>query len=169
MDRNGAVAAQGHRQDVLVHELLRHPFFNRRPPKSTGREEFGERYVQHVRAVAARHDLSLEDTLASACAAIARTIDQAGSWAVDEVIVGGGGVRNRGLMGALKWEFWQRRVLSMDQAGVNGKALEAMAFAVLAYETVRGVPANLPSVTGARSPVVLGTVTPGRAPFSFRK
>ena len=169
IDRNGALAARGREQVVLVDKLLRHPFFARRPPKSTGREEFGERYIRHVRRFAARH--SLEDLLASACAGIARTIRQSGQWiplAVDEVIAGGGGVRNRGLLGALKREFGPGRVTSMDQAGVNGKALEAMAFAVLAHETVRGVPANLPWVTGAKSPVVLGTVTPGRVPLAFK-
>ncbi len=167
MDRNGALASRGHQHGVLVNALLRHPFFARRPPKSTGREEFDEAYLRRVRQVAARHDLSLEDTLASACAGIARTIRRSGQWAVDEVLIGGGGVRNRGLLRALKREFDPVPVLSMERAGVNSRALEAMAFAVLAYETVRGVPANLPWVTGATSPVVLGTVTPGRKPFAL--
>ena len=167
IDRNGALASRGRPQDVLVTELLRHPFFARRPPKSTGREEFGEGYIRRVRKVAARHHLSLEDTLASACAAIARTIRESGPWAADEVIAGGGGVRNRGLLGALKQAFGPGRVTSMDEAGVKSQALEAMAFAVLAHETIRGVPANLPRVTGAKSPVVLGTVTPGRIPIVF--
>ena len=169
IDRNGAMAARGRERDAFVDELLRHPFFARRPPKSTGREAFGERYVRRVRRVATRHGLSLEDTLTSACAGIARTIRESGPWAVDEVIAGGGGVRNRGLLAALKREFGPGRVTSMDRAGVKSKALEAMAFAVLAHETVRGVPANLPWVTGAKSPVVLGTVTPGRNPFVFKK
>lgn len=169
IDRNGALAARGREQDVLVNELLRHPFLARRPPKSTGREEFGERYIRRIRQFAARRDLSLEDTLASACAGIARTIRESGPWAVDEVLAGGGGARNRGLLGALKREFGPGRVMSMDQAGVKSKALEAMAFAVLAHETVRGVPANLPWVTGAKSPVVLGTMTPGRNRFAFNK
>lgn len=168
IDRNGAAASRGCPQDVLVTELLRHPFFARRPPKSTGREEFGEGYIQHVRRVAARHRLSLEDTLASACAGIAQTIRRAGPWAVDEVIAGGGGVRNRELLVALKREFGPGHVMSMERSGVKSQALEAMAFAVLAYETIRGVPANLPWVTGAKSPVVLGTVTPGREPFVLK-
>ena len=168
IDRNGTLASRGCGQDVLVNALLRHPFFARRPPKSTGREEFGERYIQHVRRVAARHHLSLEDTLASACAGIARMIHRAGPWAVDEVIAGGGGVRNRELLAALEREFGPGHVMSMDQAGVNGQALEAMAFAVLAYETIRGVPANLPWVTGAKSPVVLGSVIPGCTPLAFK-
>ena len=168
IDRNGAEASRGRVRDVLVKALLRHPFFARRPPKSTGREEFGERYLQHVRRVAARHRLSLEDTLASSCTAIAQTIRRAGTWAVDEVIAGGGGVRNRALLAALKREFEPGHVTSMERSGVKSQALEAMAFAVLAYETIRGVPANLPWVTGAKSPVVLGTVTPGRGPFALR-
>ena len=169
IDRNGALASRGCPQDVLVTELLRHPFFARRPPKSTGREEFGEGYIRHVRRVAARHRLSLEDTLASSCVAIAQTIRQSGSWAVDEVIVGGGGVRNRGLLRAVKRGFEPCHVMSMERAGVKSQALEAVAFAVLAYETIRGVPANLPWVTGAVSPVVLGTVIPGRKPVVFTK
>ncbi|MYA27985.1 MAG: anhydro-N-acetylmuramic acid kinase [Nitrospira sp. SB0666_bin_27] len=169
IDRNGALAVRGCPQDVLVTELLRHPFLARRPPKSTGREEFGEGYIRHVRRVAARHGLSLDDTLASSCVAIARTIRQSGSWAVDEVIVGGGGVRNRGLLRAVKREFEPGHVTSMERAGVKSQALEAMAFAVLAHETIRGVPANLPWVTGAASPVVLGTVIPGRKPVVFTK
>lgn len=167
IDRNGTLAARGSAQNALVQALLRHPFLARRPPKSTGREEFGDRYIRRIRQVAGRHHLSLEDTLASACAGIARTIRESGPWAVDEVVAGGGGVRNRGLLGALKREFGPDRVMSMDQAGVKSQALEAMAFAVLAHETIRGVPANLPWVTGAKSPVVLGTVTPGRHPFVF--
>lgn len=169
IDRNGALASRGCPQDVLVNELLRHSFFACRPPKSTGREEFGEDYIRHVRQVAARHRLSLEDTLASSCAAIARTVRRSGSWPVDEVIAGGGGVRNRGLLRALTREFEPVPVISMERAGVKSQALEAMAFAVLAYETVRGVPANLPWVTGAKSQVVLGTVTPGRRPLVFTK
>ena len=168
IDRNGALASRGRMHDALVNELLRHPFFARRPPKSTGREEFGERYIQHVRRVAARHNLSLEDTLASACAGIARMLRRAEPWPVDEVIAGGGGVRNRELLAALMREFGPGRVMSMDEAGVNGKAFEAMAFAVLAHETVRGVPANLPWVTGAKSPVVLGSVIPGRTSLAFK-
>ena len=165
IDRNGALAARGCPHDVLVNELLRHAFFARRPPKSTGREEFGDDYVRRVLQVAARHRFSLEDTLASSCAAIARTVHQSKSWPGAEVIVGGGGVRNRGLLRALEREFEPGHVLSMDQTGVKSQALEAMAFAVLAHETIKGVPANLPWVTGAASPVVLGTVTPGRRPW----
>lgn len=170
IDRNGTLASRGCKRDSLMNELLQNSFFARRPPKSTGREEFGECYIQGVWQVATQHKLSLEDTLASSCASIAQIIRQSGrwvSWSVDEVIVGGGGVRNRGLLRSLKQEFGPSRVVSMDQIGVNSKAVEAMAFAVFAYQSIRGVPTNLPWVTGAKSPVVLGTITPGRSRLPF--
>ena len=165
MDRHGALASHGRPREALTRALLTHAFFSRHPPKSTGREEFDERYVQGVWRRATRLRLSLADTLASSCAGIAHTLHQSLRWLpgpVDEVIVGGGGVRNHGLMTALHQQGGWSRVLSMEQAGVNSKAMEAMAFAVLAYQTIRGVPTNLPSVTGARSQVVLGTIAPGR-------
>ncbi len=171
MDRHGTLASRGHRRESVMTAVLTHPFVARHPPKSTGREEFDERYVRCVWQRATRHRLSLADTLASSCAGIAQTIHQCRRWLpgpVDEVIAGGGGVRNRGLMAALTQQFGPGRVVPMDHAGVDSKAVEAMAFAVLAYQTVRGVPAHLPSVTGARAPVVLGTMTPGRNPVPLR-
>ncbi len=165
IDRHGILASHGRTREAFVRTLLTHAFFSRHPPKSTGREEFDERYVQGVWQRAKRHRLSLADTLASSCAGIAHVIHQSWRWLpgpVDEVIVGGGGVRNRGLMTALQQQCGSSCVMSMDHVGVNSKVVEAMAFAVFAYQTIRGVPVNLPSVTGARSQVVLGTVAPGR-------
>ena len=165
IDRHGILASHGRTREAFVRTLLTHAFFSRHPPKSTGREEFDERYVQGVWRRAKRHRLSLADTLASSCAGIAHVIHQSLRWLpgpVDEVIVGGGGVRNRGLMTALQQQCGSSCVMSMDHVGVNSKVVEAMAFAVFAYQTIRGVSVNLPSVTGARSQVVLGTVAPGR-------
>ncbi len=171
IDRNGTLALQGCHREAFANKLLAHSFYGRRPPKSTGREEFDAGYIRRVWQVAKQHRLSVADMLASSCAGIAQTIHRSMQWIpgpVAEVIVGGGGVRNRALMAALKRQFGPSRVLSMDQVGVNSKAVEAMAFAVLACQTIRGVPTNLPSVTGARSPVVLGTMTSGRNPVSLR-
>ncbi len=165
MDRHGLLAARGRVCDPLMRELLTHAFVSRRPPKSTGREEFDERYVRDVWRRAKRRRLSLADALASSCDGIAHMIHRSRRWLpgpVDEVIVGGGGARNRGLMTALRRRCAPSCVMSMERVGVNGKAVEAMAFAVFAYQAVRGVPVNLPAVTGARAPVVLGTIAPGR-------
>lgn len=80
---------------------------------------------------------------------------------VDEVYVGGGGVRNAVLMAALCDVFASARVTSMEQAGWNSKAFEAMAFGVLAYQAWQGVCANVPNATGARHAVILGSISPG--------
>jgi anhydro-N-acetylmuramic acid kinase len=81
---------------------------------------------------------------------------------VDEVLVGGGGVRNRALMSNLSPVFSPVPVRTFEAAGWQSKAFEAAAFAVLAYQTFHGECANVPSVTGASHPVILGTITPGR-------
>ena len=86
---------------------------------------------------------------------------------MDEVIVGGGGVHNGSLMDQLQQHMAPCRVYLMDEQGINSKAFEAVAFAVLAYQTVHGVATNVPSVTGAQHPVVLGTISPGRYVPSF--
>jgi anhydro-N-acetylmuramic acid kinase len=71
-------------------------------------------------------------------------------------------------MDALKLVFAPRSVRTMDQVGVDSNAFEALAFAVMAYQTIRGVPTNLPSVTGAQHAVVLGMIVPGRKNISIR-
>ncbi len=83
----------------------------------------------------------------------------------DEVIVSGGGALNPTLMGMLRAELAPAHVITSDDLGLPAEAKEAVAFAVLAYETWHGRPGNLPSATGARRAVVLGSITPGeRAP-----
>ena len=79
---------------------------------------------------------------------------------IDEVLVGGGGVRNRALMAHLGAVFEPTPVRTFDDVGWDSKAFEAVAFAVLAYQTIRGEAANIPAVTGARRPVVLGAIVP---------
>ncbi|MFB3070553.1 MAG: anhydro-N-acetylmuramic acid kinase, partial [Nitrospirales bacterium] len=99
-----------------------------------------------------------------------KTIVEACGWFkgnIDEVILGGGGVNNLALMDALRQAFAPRPVRTMDQVGGDSNAFEALAFAVMAYQTIHGVPTNVPAVTGARYPVVLGMVVPGKKKFSI--
>lgn len=164
VDRGGRLARKGKVQEGLLRWLLAHPYVSRRPPKSTGREMFGEAYVQRVRAQAHRHRLAFPDLLATSCRFIARVIRNSQEWtrgSVDEVVVGGGGVRNNRLWAELSGVFHPIPVNRMDDCGTSSQAFEAQAFAILAYQAVQGVCANLPAVTGARRPVILGTVTPG--------
>lgn len=164
-DQGGRLAKKGQVHGGLLRWLLAHPYVSRHPPKSTGREMFGEGYIQRVWAQAQRRHLAFPDLLATSCRFIAQVIYHAQQWTKevpDELVVGGGGVRNARLWSELSGVFDPIPVKRMDVCGASNQAFEAQAFAVLAYQTVRGVCANLPKVTGARRPVILGTVTPGR-------
>ncbi|MBM4123740.1 MAG: hypothetical protein FJ246_02100 [Nitrospira sp.] len=164
MDRGGKLAAKGTVDSALLATLLTHPFFRQRPPKSTGREEFGKSFLTRLHSAARRRHLTPEDMLATASLLTAMVLGGARRWlpgAVDEVLVGGGGVRNRTLMADLAAVFSPIPVRTFDEAGWESKAFEAVAFAALAYQTIQGECANVPAATGAAHPVVLGTIVPG--------
>jgi anhydro-N-acetylmuramic acid kinase len=166
MDRGGKLAAEGRVAVGLLANLLAHPYLKRNPPKSTGREEFGDEFVEQILSAQKAHRLKPPDLLATCALFTAITIGSARKWLngpVDEVIVGGGGVKNRALMGDISSVFSPVPVRKLEAAGWESKAFEAVAFAVLAYQTVHGQAANVPSVTGATHPVVLGATVPGRS------
>jgi anhydro-N-acetylmuramic acid kinase len=162
-DRNGALAARGSVMTPLLRRLLRHSYFPRRPPKSTGREEFGQAYAEKFLRAArgAREDklrTATELTVESITLAFRRFILPRGR--ISEVILGGGGAHNAFLVRRLKEELPGLRFVRAGKLGVDEKAKEAFAFAVLAYETWHGQPSNLPSATGAQRSVVLGAIAP---------
>jgi anhydro-N-acetylmuramic acid kinase len=166
MDRGGRRAAKGKVAVGLLATLLAHPYLKRAPPKSTGREEFGDIFVDTIIEAQKAHRLKPEDLLATCALFTAITIGSARKWLngpVDEVIAGGGGVRNRTLMSNLSSVFSPVPVRTFEAAGWESKAFEAVAFAVLAYQTFHGECANVPSVTGASHPVVLGATVIGRS------
>ena len=167
MDRGGRLAQRGQVHSGLLRWLLTHPYLERQPPKSTGRELFGKSYVKKVLSQSRRRHLSLQDLLATCCQFIARTMSDARQWTQQvpgDVVCGGGGVRNARLWKELQQAFAPIPVRTMDDCGSSSQAFEAQAFAVLAYQTVHGECTNVPRVTGAQHPVILGSVTPG----SFR-
>jgi anhydro-N-acetylmuramic acid kinase len=161
-DRNGRIAARGTVNRRLLDRLLRDPYYTRRPPKTAGREQYGTDFVARLKA----SGLSFPDLIATATAltasAIAAGIEKfvKPRMRVDELIVSGGGVHNLRLMEYLTALLPGVRITTSEEFGVNVDAKEAVAFAVLAYETHRRRPSNLPSATGARRPVVLGKLTP---------
>ncbi|MBM4133433.1 MAG: anhydro-N-acetylmuramic acid kinase [Nitrospira sp.] len=174
MDRDGRLAAKGAVDAQLLAELLAHPFFKQPPPKSTGREAFGEPFVARLLAIMRKRRLAVNDILATCSLFTAVTVSSARRWLgpnLDEVIVAGGGARNRTLMGDLAAVFEPIPVRTLEEIGWDSKAFEAVAFAVLAYQTLQGECANVPAVTGATHPVLLGTIVPGtRDPRSlFRR
>jgi len=166
-DRNGRLARAGKVDEGLLRRLLQHPFLRRRPPKSTGREEFGERFIDRFVLLGRLAGLADADLVATATVFTARTIVDAQKFLprrVAEVFISGGGARNPTLVRMLQ-EAWEGiLVRPVEALGWNGRALEAVAFAVLAYQHAKGVPCNLPQVTGAKRAVVLGTMVPGKHP-----
>lgn len=172
MDRGGKLAAKGKVAIGLLAKLLAHPYLKRNPPKSTGREEFGDAFVEQILAAQKAYRLKSEDILATCSLFTAITLGSARRWLggpVDEVLVGGGGVRNRTLMSNLSSVFSPVPVRTFEAAGWQSKAFEAAAFAVLAYQTFHGECANVPAVTGASHPVILGTIVPAGATRTSRR
>lgn len=156
-DRDGGRAATGRVDHGLVAELLRHPFFELAPPKSTGREAFGDVFV---RPLLGRYAGREADLLASLTRFVAESV-AAGirRWVrepVAEVLVSGGGAHNGTLMAALGTALAPVPVRSLAEVGLDPDAKEAVAFAVLANETIFGRPGNVPGATGATGPRVLG-------------
>jgi anhydro-N-acetylmuramic acid kinase len=164
-DAGGRLAAKGTVNEALLAELMRHPFLRRRPPKSTGREEFGVQFTDRVYARARRRLIAPLDILATVTAFTARSIARAYRrflpGPVDEVILCGGGAHNRTLVAMLRKELHPSHVLPMDRLGIGVDAKEAVSFAILAAATIRGIPSNVPGATGAGRRVVLGKIVPG--------
>lgn len=167
-DAGGRLAMRGNVSHRLLATLISHPFLARCPPKSTGREEFGAPFVRRLVMKQQKGRLSTEDLLATCAAWTAEAIGSSRRWLVgdvDEVIVGGGGVRNRAVMGGLRQVFAPAPVSTFDDHGWSSHAFEATAFALLAHDTYRGQCTNVPQVTGARHAVLLGVVAPGSPSF----
>jgi len=165
MDRDGRIAARGHVNEPLLAKLMRNPYFRRRPPKSTGREEFGAHLLDRIVAEARRMRIVDYDLVATVTALTARSIADAcrrfifPRGPVDQLIVTGGGAQNPTLMRMIGAELPNLEVITAADVGVDGNALEAVAFAVLGYQMLRGRQGNIPSVTGARAPAILGKLT----------
>ncbi len=166
-DLDGQIAAAGKAEPRLIRWLMAHPYFKRRPPKSTGRDTFGPPLIDTLlrRGVARR--IAQEDLLATATAFTAASVafhvrrDLPRGAASSELITCGGGSRNPTLLEQLRLSLPACRLLTADEAGFPARAIEATTVALLAYLTANGLPGNLPSVTGAARPVVLGKIIPG--------
>lgn len=163
MDREGRLALKGRIDSRLLAKLLAHPYLSQPPPKSTGREAFGSKMLDELLSWQQARQMSVEDLLATCSRWTAEAVGAARRWikgGIDEVIVGGGGVRNRAIMGQLTALFAPIPVRTFEAHGWDSKALESVAFAVLAYRTVMEQNGNVPSVTGAASPRLLGCIVP---------
>jgi len=161
-DHKGRTALRGAVSLELFSKMARHPYLKTGPPKSTGREDFGDEFVRQILRHARGYDR--EDIVATASQFTAFAVYDAYNRFVakrmrtDEVIVSGGGTRNRFFLDELKRYFTGSRIRRIDEFGISSDAKEAVCFAILANETITGHPTNLPSVTGARRRVLLGKV-----------
>jgi anhydro-N-acetylmuramic acid kinase len=166
-DAGGALAARGRPVDALVDELLTDGYFLQRPPKSTGRERFGEEFAARLkdRALTREPTASDADLVATALALTARSIaDQVQRWLPQpggsDLLVSGGGARNQTLMRELRGALPGWRVDRFADEFFDGDAKEAVCFAFLGWLALEGRPGNVPSATGAKGPRVLGRITP---------
>jgi anhydro-N-acetylmuramic acid kinase len=176
-DRNGRLAAKGEPIEAVVRQLLKRSFFRQKPPKTAGREQFGGDFASELLRISRGADH--HDIIATATALTARSIGIAvrdivlpadaahllptSRWPsrYRQFVVSGGGTRNATLMRMIREELSRLKiqVRTSDEFGMPSEAKEAVAFALLAYQTWRHVPSNIPSATGASCPAILGKIS----------
>jgi len=178
-DRNGRLAARGEPIENIIRQLLRRAFFHQEPPKTAGREQFGREFAAAFLQMCGRADKNNILTTATALTARsiglavrnlvlpadAKNVSPSSRWPsrYREMIVSGGGSKNVMLMRMIREELTplKIRVRTSDDFGLPSEAKEAVAFALLAYQTWRKLPSNVASATGAKQSVVLGKVSYG--------
>jgi anhydro-N-acetylmuramic acid kinase len=156
MDRGGELGSKGSIDRKLLAGLLKDRFYRQAPPKSAGREQYGEEFVARFAG------LPLADAVATAAAFTVATLVRGIELIADspdDVIVGRGGARNPHLMALLAAQLPASRVATTNEFGIDSDAKEAIAFALLAHATWLRKPSNVPSATGARRPVILGKIS----------
>jgi len=160
-DQNGAWAAGGRTIPLLLTELLADPYFRQPPPKSTGREQFNLAWLeQHLLDHTLPAPRDLQATLAELTAATVADALKTHAANCTRLLVCGGGVHNKDLLARLSWHLPDTRIESTAAHGLNPDFVEAAAFAWLARQHLKGLPGNLPSVTGANRAAILGSHYP---------
>ena len=160
-DKEGKLASRGKVQIQMLAEMLNHPYFNMKPPKSCGREQFGkEFYAKFEKALA---KLSLEDRVATltefTVQSIAKSYIQFCKPQPHEIIFCGGGAKNKFLVKRIDEELESIKVSTVEDHGWPTQSIEGAAFALLAACCVWKIPANLPKATSAKKKVILGQIT----------
>ena len=164
-DADGELARQGTVQADWLQTLMTHPYYERQPPKTTGRELFGAAMAVDLLAEGQARHLSLEDIIATLTALSAHSIMDAierfAPHSMDEVIIGGGGRHNTTMMNLLRDLIKPAQLLTQEDIGYSSDYKEAMLCAVIGYESWHARTGNHPTITGAASPVIMGQITPG--------
>lgn len=158
-DRGGELGASGNVDQALLAAWMDDPYFRRQPPKTTGREHFGVQFARRI--LKESQGVPIEDLIATATALTAESIARAYRdflGPIDDVIVGGGGAQNATLMRMLAERLPQSRLMSHEDLGIDSKAKEAIALAIIANDAVAGLNTNITGATGGR-PTVLGKIS----------
>jgi anhydro-N-acetylmuramic acid kinase len=164
-DENANLAVRGRSLPALLDDLLRDPYLKLAPPKSTGREYYGHDYMRKILALGRRHRAEPNDLIRAATIFTALSVVDAlnrfvlPKTEIRQLIVSGGGAHNPLILAQLSAALPGIEVLPSSQLRIPEDAKEALAFALLAYETLHQRPANIPSATGARDPAILGKIS----------
>ncbi len=165
-DVDGTMAQHGKIDEEWLESLLANPFFKRQPPKTTGRELFGTEMARALVKEGLHRNLNPDSIVATVTTLTAQSIADAylhfAPHPVDEVILGGGGRHNPAMVALIQGFLGGVPVLTHEDIGLDSDFKEALVFALLAYETWHNRPGTHPALTGAKSPVVLGQITPGK-------
>lgn len=164
-DRDGERARRGRPQRKVLDALLKDAFFGQAPPKSTGRERFGQAFadalLERVRSAGGSDNDAVATATALTVESVARAVEQWTPAPLEaDLVISGGGARNPMVVEMLATRVRPRPLARFDDLFFDGEAKEAVAFAFLGHLTLAGRPGNLPAATGARGPRVLGHVTP---------
>lgn len=163
-DQDGQIARSGQVIEDYLQKWLSLSYFSEKPPKSTGRELFGEQCVEKWWEDGQRFSFSAEDLVATATEFTVRTLAQAihdfvlPHFSIQELLIGGGGARNPVILEGIRRLLPEQQIVPQETTGIPSDAKEAVAFAVLGYECFHRRPNNLPSATGAKHPVVMGKI-----------
>lgn len=166
-DRNGRLAAQGTVNQKLLDLLMGNAFIKKVPPKSTGRELFGEQYCKWLLEQANEMRIAKNDLLATATAFTAESIAYSyrrflfPHFDIDQIILGGGGAKNSTLVNMIRERLAPIKVFVSEDFGLKSEAKEAVSWAILGNEVIQGKTCNVPSATGANRGVLLGKLLPG--------
>lgn len=163
-DKDGQMAGKGTINGMLLDYLMDDKYFRLPLPKTTGREYFGSAYVDRLMNRARELNIEREDLVATVTALTAKSIADSykyyilDKYRLDRVIIGGGGSYNKTLLKFIKGYLKNIEVIIQENLGFSSDAKEAVAFAILANEAINGHANNIPKVTGAKRPVVMGKI-----------
>lgn len=163
-DEDAGMAQRGRSLPRLLSGLMEDPYLRKNPPKSAGREQYGHTFVSQLKKEGSRENAHPEDLVRTATIFTALSVVDAlhrfvlPKTKIHRLIVSGGGVHNPLIMGQMSAALPSLEVIPSSQLGVPEDAKEALAFAILAYETFHHRAANVPSATGARRSAILGKI-----------